>query len=72
MKEFILDGEYIELVRLIKLLGYAETGGQAKLMIDQGEVLLNGQPELRKRAKLRDGDVVNIYGRKVSISSPGK
>lgn len=72
MKEFILNGEFIELVRLIKLLGYAETGGQAKLMIEQGEVMLNGQPELRKRAKLRDGDEVNIAGRKVSISSPGK
>lgn len=71
-KEFILEGEYIELVRLIKLLGYSETGGQAKLMIEQGEVLLNGQTELRKRAKLRAGDEVVISGRRITVASPGK
>ena len=71
MKEFILTGDFIELVRLIKLLGYAETGGQAKLMIEQGEVFVNGQPEYRKRAKLRVGDVVEFYGRKLEICSPG-
>ncbi len=71
MKEFILNDEYIELVRLIKLLGFAETGGHAKLLIEQGEVLVNGQIELRKRAKLRDGDEVEISGRKIRILSSG-
>lgn len=71
MKEFILNDDYIELVRLIKLLGIAETGGHAKVMIDQGEVRLNGQTELRKRAKLRNGDEVEISGRKIRILSSG-
>ncbi|MFW6290363.1 MAG: RNA-binding S4 domain-containing protein [Mariniphaga sp.] len=71
MKEFILNDAYIELVRLIKLLGYAETGGHAKLLIEQGEVKVNGQTELRKRAKLRDGDEVEISGRKIRILSSG-
>jgi len=71
MKKFILDGEYIELVRLIKLLRYAESGGQAKVLIEQGEVMLNGNTEYRKRAKLRDGDEVEISGKKIKISSPG-
>jgi ribosome-associated protein len=71
MKEFKLNDEYIELVRLIKLLGFAETGGHAKIMIDQGEVKLNGQTELRKRAKLRNGDEVEISGRKIRILSSG-
>ncbi len=71
MKEFILNDDYIELVRLIKLLGIAETGGHAKIMIDQGEVRLNGQTELRKRAKLRNGDEIEISGRKIRILSSG-
>ncbi len=71
MKEFILNDEYIELVRLIKLLGYAETGGHAKLLVEQGEVTLNGKTEFRKRAKLRNGDEVEISGRKIRILSPG-
>lgn len=71
MKEFILNDDYIELVRLIKLLGIAETGGHAKLLIDQGEVQLNGQTETRKRAKLRKGDVIEISGRKIKILPAG-
>lgn len=71
MKEFILNNGYIELIRLIKLLGFAETGGQGKILIEQGKVLLNGQVEFRKRAKLRNGDEVEISGRKVRILSAG-
>ena len=72
MEEFILNNEYIELVRLVKLLGIAETGGHARMIIDQGEVQVNGQTELRKRAKLRDGDEVEVSGRKIRILSSGK
>jgi ribosome-associated protein len=57
---FKLKSEYIELVKLIKLLGIAETGGHAKNMIDEGEVMLNGIRESRKRAKLRPGDKVEM------------
>jgi ribosome-associated protein len=71
MREFILDSEYIELVKLLKLLGIAETGGHAKLMVEQGEVLLNGEPEYRKRAKLRSGDLVEVFGEQIKISSSG-
>jgi ribosome-associated protein len=67
MREFILDSEYIELVKLLKLLGIAETGGHAKMMVEQGEVLLNGEPEYRKRAKLRPGDQVEVLGEKIQI-----
>ena len=69
MREFILDSEYIELVKLLKLLGIAETGGHAKMMIDAGEVLLNGNPEFRKRAKLRANDEVEALGVKIRIKS---
>ena len=59
-RTFKLKSEYIELVKLIKLLGIAETGGHAKNMIDDGEVKLNGITESRKRAKLRPGDKVEM------------
>lgn len=69
MREFILDSEYIELVKLLKLLGIAETGGHAKMLVEQGEVLLNSEPEYRKRAKLRPGDQVEVSGEQIQIRS---
>ena len=66
-KGFRLKEEYIELVKLIKLLRLAETGGHAKLMIEDGMVYLNGNQEFRKRAKLRNGDKVEISGIQIKI-----
>lgn len=59
--EFELETEYIELIKLLKLLQIAESGAQAKIFVENGEVILNEQPEHRKRAKLRKGDVVEIF-----------
>ena len=68
METFQLTSEYIELVKLLKLLGIAETGGHAKVLVDEGEVFLNGQPESRKRAKLRVGDEIDVLGQKIRIT----
>ncbi|MDA3879498.1 MAG: RNA-binding S4 domain-containing protein [Prolixibacteraceae bacterium] len=65
--EFELETEYIELIKLLKVLQIAESGGQAKLFVDNGEVLLNEEPEQRKRAKLRKGDVVEIFNVQIKI-----
>jgi len=59
--------EYIELIKLLKLLRIAESGGQAKMMVEEGEVTLNSVAESRKRAKLRPGDVVQIFGKRINI-----
>lgn len=67
MQEFTLSSEYIELVKLIKLLRIAESGGHAKILIEEGEVYLNGERESRKRAKLRSGDIVEVLGEKIMI-----
>jgi len=69
MREFILSTEYIELVKLLKLLRIAESGGQAKIMIEEGEVFLNGNREFRKRAKLRPGDKIEVLGEKILIKN---
>jgi len=67
---FNLNGaEYIELIKLLKLLRVAESGGHAKIMVEDGEVKLNGEVEYRKRAKLRPGDVVETSGKKISIEA---
>jgi ribosome-associated protein len=67
MKEFRLTSEYIELVKLLKLYKIGETGGQAKLIITEGLVKLNGTVEYRIRAKLRKGDIVEAEGSKIKI-----
>lgn len=67
MQTFNLNAETIELVKLLKLLGIAESGGQAKRLVDDGEVLLNGNPEFRKRAKLKAGDVIEVMGERLLI-----
>ena len=65
---FNLNGtEYIELIKLLKLLHIAESGGHAKIMVEDGEVKLNGEVELRKRAKLRPGDLVETTGKQITI-----
>ncbi len=67
MQEFFISGDLIALVKLLKLTGWAETGGHAKIMVDDGEVLLNGNREFRKKAKVRPGDIVEIPGEKIIL-----
>jgi ribosome-associated protein len=57
---FKIEGEYIELIQLLKATGIAQTGGHAKMIVDDGMVLRNGEIELRKRAKLIAGDKIEI------------
>ena len=65
---FNLEGaEFIELIKLLKLLHLAQSGGHAKIMVEDGEIKLNGEVEYRKRAKLRPGDVVETSDKKITI-----
>ena len=52
--------EPIELCQFLKFGGLAATGGEAKLAITAGKVLLNGVIETQKRKKLRAGDQVTL------------
>jgi ribosome-associated protein len=61
MKEtFEIEGDFIELLGLLKALGIAETGGHAKHIVDSGVVIRNGMIETRRRAKLIKGDEIRI------------
>ncbi len=66
--QFELESEFIELIKLLKLTQIAESGGMAKMMVENGEVKLNGEVEHRKRAKLRSGDVVEIFDMQIIIA----
>jgi len=67
---FNLNGsEYIELIKLLKLLHIAQSGGHAKIMVEDGEVKLNGEVEYRKRAKLRPGDVIKTDDKEITIEA---
>ncbi len=58
----ILKSEYIELDKLLKREDLAASGGEAKFLISQGVVLVNGAIETRKRKKLYAGDLVTYDG----------
>jgi ribosome-associated protein len=65
---FHLQGkEYIELNKLLKLLHLVATGGEANMCIENGEVTVNGEVELRKRNKLRHGHEVIFRDRTIVI-----
>lgn len=65
---FKIDGEYIELLALLKALGIAQTGGHAKMIVDDEEVIRNGEIELRRRAKCVKGDLISIGEQKIQLT----
>ena len=68
MDEFKLDGrEYVELKNLLKLMGGFESGGGAMQSIAEGLVTVDGQIELRKRCKIRSGQLVESTGQKIKV-----
>lgn len=65
---FTISGDYIELLAFLKAAGLAETGGHAKFIVDEGEVVRNGEVEFRRRAKLVKGDVLEISGKPFELN----
>lgn len=57
----------IKLDQFLKLVGIAPTGGQAKLMIQSGNVLVNGTVETRRGRKLVLGDLVTVGGQTFNV-----
>lgn len=65
--EFQLSKEYIELIKLLKITGIAETGGMAKSLVEDEQVICNGALETRKRYKVRKGDKVQVAEIEINI-----
>ncbi len=66
--EFSLKGDYVELCNLLKLTGIASSGGAGKALVAQGAVTVDGQPESRKTAKIRAGQVVECQGQRIVVA----
>lgn len=66
-QEFELTGEYVALCDLLKLAGMVSSGGEGKVRVAQGDVRVDGQPESRKTAKIRAGQVVECDGVRVTV-----
>ncbi len=62
------EDEALRLDQFLKLSGIVGSGGQAKLIIQGGEVLVNGELETRRRRKLVKGDVVQFDGRNFPVA----
>lgn len=72
MTEFDLRGhDYIELHNLLKCTGLSRSGGEAKMLIAEGLVQVDGQVELRKRCKVRGGQVVEFTRETISVVGKG-
>ena len=66
---FALRGEYITLDALLKASGLVSSGGAAKILIAEGGVRVNGEPETRRGRKLRAGDEVRVGERLVRVQA---
>ncbi len=67
--EFVLRGEHIALDALLKAVGWADSGGRAKVMILEGGVRVDGQPETRRACKIRAAQVVVWAGQSVRVQA---
>ena len=67
MEKIFLREEYIKLGQALKAAGLVGSGVEAKIVIANGEVLVNGQVETQRGKKLREGDRVDFNGESILI-----
>lgn len=67
MEEIKLREDFIKLGQALKAAGLVESGVDAKLEIQSGNVMVNGQVETQRGKKLFDGDIVSFQGEKIKI-----
>lgn len=67
MDTIVIHTEFIKLDALLKYAGWAETGGEAKQLVQAGQVQVNGQVCTMRGKKLRPGDTVTLQGRTIAL-----
>ena len=67
MREIEITEEPIELYKILKFENMVESGGEAKYVISEGQVVVNGKVETRKRKKIFSGDIVEFKNEKIRI-----
>lgn len=65
---FEVSQEYIELIKLLKVMSVVSSGGEAKMVVEEGMVTVNGNIEYRKRAKLHTGDIIVFNGQTITLT----
>lgn len=67
VREIKIDTDFIKLDSLLKYAGLVGTGGEAKILIQEGQVLVNGEVETRRGRKVHKGDLVDLEGQIIEV-----
>ncbi|MCH6565267.1 MAG: RNA-binding S4 domain-containing protein [Proteobacteria bacterium] len=62
-----LKEEFVELYKILKFEGLVDSGGMAKQIIADGQVIVNGEVETRKRKKIIAGDKIEYSGQSIDV-----
>jgi ribosome-associated protein len=68
MRDVPIDGDMIRLGQFLKIADLVDTGGEGKVLITSGDVLVNGEVDLRRGRQLHRGDVVEVLGRTARVA----
>ena len=68
MENIVITTEFIKLQDLLKFANLVSTGGEAKIIIQEGEVKVNGEVCTMRGKKIRPGDVVELDGQQLTVS----
>ena len=68
MENIVITTEFIKLQDLLKFANLVGTGGEAKIIIQEGEVKVNGEVCTMRGKKIRPGDVVELDGQQLTVS----
>lgn len=69
MNQIKIKDEYIKLGQALKLAGMVGSGVEAKIVIQDGQVCVNGEVELQRGKKLHDGDIISFNGEEAQIQA---
>ena len=69
MNQIKIKDEYIKLGQALKLAGMVGSGVEAKVVIQDGQVLVNGEVELQRGKKLHPGDIFSFDGEEAQIQA---
>ena len=67
MRTVEITREPVELYKILKFEGLVSSGGEAKMVIDEGYVLVNGEVETRRRKKIVSGDIIEFADETIRI-----
>ncbi len=67
MIKFKLEGDFIPMIQLLKAANLVQTGGEAQIVVTEGEVKYNGEVDYRKRLKVKKGDLVEFNSQQITV-----